>query len=103
VSGGDEPGRGGRRGVTLVWTGRPQVRPAWRRARRAAARRSEEVARIEARRGGRQAQGTGLGTLIFVPTTKVLLLILGLRASISLVLTLNFTAMPDSVSPLLTT
>jgi len=97
----DERGRGRRTGVTPVWAGRPRAQPAWRRAGRGAARRSEEVARIDARRGGREAQGTGLGTLILVPTTRVLLLIFGLRASISLVLMLNFTAMPDSVSPLL--
>ena len=100
----NEPGRGGRRGVRLAsWAGRPRVRPAWRRARRAGAGRSEKGARIGARRGGRQAQGAGWGTLTFVPTTRVLLLILGLRASISLVLAPNLTAMPDSVSPLLTT
>ena len=97
----DECGRGRRMGVTWVWAGRARAQPAWRRAGRGAARRSEEVARTDARRGGREAQGTGLGTFILVPTTRVLLLILGLRVSISLVLTLNLTAMPDSVSPLL--
>ena len=44
-----------------------------------------------------------MGTLIFAPTTRVVVLILGLRASSALVLEPNLSAMPDRVSPLLTT
>ena len=103
MSGADEQGCGKGRVAGGCGQGSGERGRRWRRAGRAAVRRSEKAARSDARRGGREAHGTGLGTLIFVPTTRVLLLILGLRASISLVLTPNLTAIPDIVSPLLMT
>jgi hypothetical protein len=52
--------------------------------------------------GVTQGLGDGLGTLILVPTTSVLVLMSGLSARMSFTVVLYLMAMPDSVSPSLT-